>query len=72
MTGTISSEGKIGRVGGIEKKVTAAVNAGLKTVIVPKENPTEFISLHPKIKNSIKVVYAETFQDIYKVAFLYE
>ena len=36
MTGTISSEGKIGPIGGIYKKVKAAFEAGLKTVIIQK------------------------------------
>ena len=69
MTGTISPTGKIGRIGDINKKVTAAVTAGLKTVIVPKENKEDFEALLPKIKKNIKVVYAEIFEDIYKVAF---
>ena len=36
MTGKISFDGKIGKVGGIDKKVPAAVEAGLKRVIIPK------------------------------------
>ena len=47
----------------------AAKKAGLKTVIIPKENQANFEALPPEVKNSINVFYAETFQDIYNVAF---
>ena len=69
MTGQISPDGKIGYVGGIDKKVKAAVTAGLEKVIIPKEDKKDFQALPPEIKNKIQVVYAETFQDIYDVAF---
>ena len=69
MTGEISLKGKIGRVGGIDQKVTAAVEAGLKNVIIPKGNQKDFEALPPKIKDNVTVHYAETFEDIYKIAF---
>ena len=69
MTGQISPDGKIGPVGGIDEKVTAAATAGLEKVIIPKENQKDFEALPPKAENKIKVIYAETFQDIYNVAF---
>ena len=69
MTGQISSKGKIGRVGGIDHKVTAAVEAGLENVIIPKDNQKDFEALPPKIKDNVTVHYAETFEDIYKIAF---
>ena len=65
----ISSDGKIGRIGGIPRKVRAVVRGGLKHVIVPKGNKKDFEKLPKKIKNSVTVHYAETYQDIYKVAF---
>ena len=65
----ISQDGKIGPVDAIDKKVKAAVSAGLKTVILPKENQRDFEEIPPEIRNNIKVVYAETFQDVYDVAF---
>ena len=69
MTGQISLEGKIGRVCAIAKKVEAAVIAGLENVIIPKKNQKDFEALPLEIKNNIKVIYAETFQDIYHVIF---
>ena len=69
MTGTISPEGKIGSVGGISGKVIGSIKDGMKTIIIPKENQADFEALSAKIKDSITVHYAETFQDIYNIAF---
>ena len=69
MTGQISSKGEIGRIGGVEQKVGAVVEAGLKEVIIPKENREDFENLPQKIKENVIVHYAETFQDIFEIAF---
>ena len=69
MTGTISPEGKIGFVGGISGKVIGSIKDGMKKIILPKENQADFETLPAKIKDSITVHYAETFQDIYNIAF---
>ncbi len=37
MTGSISSSGRVGEVGGVEEKAIAARDAGAKTFLVPKE-----------------------------------
>ena len=69
MTGTISPEGKIGSIGGVFGKVCGSIKAGMKKIILPKENQADFETLPAKIKDSITVHYAETFHDIYKIAF---
>ena len=69
MTGTISPEGKIGSIGGVFGKVTGSIKAGMKKIILPTKNRADFEKLPAKIKASITVHYAETFHDIYKIAF---
>ena len=69
MTGKISTQGKIGRVGGIDKKVTAAVEAGLENVIIPKENQKDFEALPDEIKDKITFYFVETYEEIYRIAF---
>ena len=69
MTGTISSDGIVGPVGGIDKKVDAVVEAGLENVIIPKNNENDFKALPAEIKESVAVHYVERFEDIYKIAF---
>ena len=69
MTGQISSQGKIGPVGYIDKKITAAIKAGLKTVIIPKGNKKDFQALPTRIKKNVTVYYAKTFEDISQIIF---
>ena len=72
MTGKISFDGKIGKVSGIDLKVKAAVEAGLKRVIMPKANQPDFEKLPAETKNKVKPYYAETFEDIYEIAFAFK
>ena len=69
MTGEISLRGKILAVGGIKEKVIAAKRAGVDTVILPADNRKDFDDLPAMIKNDISVHYAETYQDVYNIAF---
>ena len=69
MTGMISSTGKIGPVGAISEKVMAAFKAGLTNVIIPETNRTDFELLPSRIKDNLKIHYAKTYEDIYKLAF---
>jgi ATP-dependent Lon protease len=41
VTGTISQDGKIGRIGSLEEKTDAAATFGAKTVLVPKSQEFE-------------------------------
>lgn len=47
-TGTISSEGKVGPIGGIELKLIAAKNAGAKLFLAPEGNCSEVIGQIPQ------------------------
>jgi ATP-dependent Lon protease len=70
MTGAIRIDDKVGRaVGGIGKKVAAAVEAGFEDVILPKDNKIDFEALPAEVKSKIKVHYAENYDDVYKIAF---
>ena len=53
----------------ISEKIMAAFKAGLTNVIIPEENKTEFELLPSKIKDTLKIHYAKTYEDIYKLAF---
>ena len=47
-TGTISSDGKVGPIGGIELKLIAAKNAGAKLFLAPEGNCSEVIGQIPQ------------------------
>jgi ATP-dependent Lon protease len=63
MTGSVDVRGDVLPVGGITPKVEAAIEAGVKTVIIPKSNDGDLILDSEKSKQ-IKVIYAETIKDV--------
>ena len=69
MTGEISLRGKILPVGGIKEKVIAAKRAGVDTVILPSENRKDYDDLPQLVKDDVNVHFADTYQDVYKIAF---
>lgn len=64
MTGEISIRGLVKPVGGVSAKIEAAVEAGAKVVLIPKENWQERFLTH----DSIKIVPVERFDDVLKLA----
>ena len=50
MTGEISISGKVLPIGGLKEKTMAAYKAGIKNVIIPKENERDLEELDPEIK----------------------
>ena len=67
MTGSLSVRGEVLPIGGVTSKVEAAVEAGMKTVIVPKANFKDIIISKDKM-NKIKIIPVETIEEVLKVA----
>ncbi|MEM3237208.1 MAG: S16 family serine protease, partial [Candidatus Micrarchaeaceae archaeon] len=63
MTGSLSVRGDVLPVGGITSKVEAAIDAGLKTVILPKSNVADIYISKDKLKR-IKVVAVKNIADV--------
>ncbi|MDR1753557.1 MAG: endopeptidase La [Eubacterium sp.] len=59
MTGEITLHGKVLPIGGLKEKTMAAYKAGIKTVVIPKENEPDIEELDDVIKESLKFVSAE-------------
>ena len=68
MTGEITLRGKVLEIGGIKEKILAAHRAGLKTIIMPAENEKDLEDIPPKVRKELKFVFAETMDDVLKVA----
>ena len=69
MTGELSLRGKVLPVGGIKEKVIAAKRAGVKTVILPADNRKDWDDLTDLIKAEVDIHFAETYDDVYRIAF---
>jgi len=55
-------------IGGVKEKTIAGHRAGLKTIILPKENEKDMIDVPEKVKKDIKFVYATKLEDVLKVS----
>ncbi len=67
MTGSLSVRGEVLPVGGVTAKVEAAIDAGLKTVIVPKSNLKDIIINKDKLKK-IKIKAVERLEEVLEEA----
>jgi len=65
MTGSLSVRGDVLPVGGVSSKVEAAIEAGIKNVIVPKANLKDII-IDPEKISKIKIIPVETISDVLK------
>ncbi|EKE04976.1 MAG: hypothetical protein ACD_19C00427G0023 [uncultured bacterium] len=68
MTGEISLRGHVMEIGGLKEKSIAGHRAGLKTIIVPKDNQKDMEDVPEKVKKDIKFVFAEKLEDVLSVA----
>ncbi len=63
MTGSLSVRGEVLAVGGVSAKIEAAIDAGIKTVIIPKSNEKDIIIPKSKL-NKVKIIPASTVQEV--------
>jgi Lon-like ATP-dependent protease len=63
MTGSLSVRGAVLPVGGVTAKVEAAIEAGLKKVIVPRSNYDDIV-LDSNHQNKIQIIPVDTIEDV--------
>ncbi|MFY1112166.1 MAG: endopeptidase La [Methanosarcinaceae archaeon] len=68
MTGEITLSGAVMPVGGIKEKVLAAHRAGIKKVILPKENERDLEDVPEDVRNELEFVPVETIEEVLKEA----
>ena len=68
MTGEISLRGKVMAIGGLKEKSMAAYRAGIKTVIIPKENQPDLSEFDPAVLEAISFVPVERIEEVLKAA----
>lgn len=67
MTGSLSVRGEVLPVGGVTPKIEAAIEAGIKTVIIPKSNEKD-VFLSPDKRKKIKIIPVERIDEVLEVA----
>ena len=69
MTGEVSLRGYVMPIGGLPEKLMAAERAGVKTVLIPKENEKDLDDVADEIKEQLKIIPIEKIEDALKIAF---
>ena len=70
MTGEITIMGKVLPVGGIQQKVRAAYDAGVKEVLLPEDNLKEAQGLPSYILESIKLTPVSTIEEVIRMSLI--
>lgn len=68
MTGEITLRGRALEIGGVKEKVIAAHRAGIKTIILPKDNKKDLEDIPDYILKGLKFVYVENLDEVLPVA----
>ena len=68
MTGEITLTGLVLPVGGIKEKVLAARRAGMRQVILPKDNEKDLRELPDGVREEMDFVFAERIEDVLAAA----
>lgn len=68
MTGEITLRGRVLPIGGLKEKTLAAYRAGIKTLLIPKENVKDLEDIPPHVLSQFRVVTAEIIDDVLTTA----
>ena len=69
MTGEITLRGRVMEIGGVKEKVIAAHRAGIKRVILPKENKKDLLEDVPTaVRKDMQFFFASHLDDVLKLA----
>ncbi|HOQ82353.1 MAG TPA: magnesium chelatase domain-containing protein, partial [bacterium] len=70
MTGEITLQGKVLKIGGLKSKILAAHRADISTVIIPRENEKDLDEIPEKVRNELKIILVDNVMDVLKVALI--
>ena len=64
MTGEITLRGRVLPIGGLKEKLLAAKSAGIRTVLVPKENVADVEELSSEITKGLEIIPVENMDEV--------
>ena len=69
MTGEITLRGQVLAIGGLKEKSLAAYRAGIKRVIIPKDNQKDLVEIPEEIRQNVEFIPVDTIDEVFKLAF---
>ena len=70
MTGEVTVTGQVLPIGGLKEKLLAAHRAGVKKVLIPKDNEKDLIDVPKKVREDIKIIPVESADEVLKIALI--
>jgi len=68
MTGEVTITGQVLPIGGLKEKLLAAHRAGIKQVVIPKDNEKDLVDIPKKVREDIKMTPVENVDEVLKIA----
>ncbi len=68
MTGEITLRGRVLPIGGLKEKLLAALQGGLKTVLIPKDNEKDLAEIPDNVKKGMNIVAISSVDELLKHA----
>jgi ATP-dependent Lon protease len=68
MTGEITLRGKVLPIGGVKEKVLAAHRAGVKNIILPRDNEKDLADIPKNVLDTLDVHLVSTMDEVLKIA----
>jgi len=68
MTGEVTVTGQVLPIGGLKEKLLAAHRAGIKHVLIPKDNEKDLVDIPKKVTEDIKITPVEIVDEVLKIA----
>ncbi len=69
MTGELTLRGRVLPIGGLKEKILAAKQAGIKKIIVPRENQKQFVEIPEEIQSGMTFLFVEHITEVFKEIF---
>lgn len=70
MTGEITLRGRVLPIGGLKEKILAAKNAGIRKVLVPRQNTKDIEELEKEITQGLTIMFVEHMDEVIREAVL--
>ncbi|MDH4222196.1 MAG: AAA family ATPase [candidate division Zixibacteria bacterium] len=70
MSGEVSLRGNVFSVSGIKEKLSAARRAGIKKVILPKDNQKSLPDLPQKLREEVEFIWVEKMEEVFENALI--